>query len=151
MTPLRPAAVAVHDHGHVLGQAFDVEFREKVVFLAIGRLQKLADFHRECSACDFVESARKARKRAKRKIGAPDTPVGQSSIAIHVTQPRERHRRRRLRACPPGNSPAGTTGPYDTAFYNLSRHFLVPLPEAFTVAKAIDPQTVALPAKPEEQ
>ena len=35
---LRPAAVAVHDDGEVLGQALQVQFIEKLRFVAVGRL-----------------------------------------------------------------------------------------------------------------
>ena len=38
MAPLRPPAVAVHDDGHVIGQAFRVELCEKFRFLAVGGL-----------------------------------------------------------------------------------------------------------------
>ena len=42
---LRPAAVAVHDDGEVLGQALQVNFIEKLRFGAVGGFEKFAGFH----------------------------------------------------------------------------------------------------------
>jgi hypothetical protein len=46
MAALRPPAIAVHDDGEVLRKAFEIQFSEKLRFLAIGRFKKFAGFHR---------------------------------------------------------------------------------------------------------
>ena len=45
MTALRPAAVAVHDDGEVLGEALEIKFIEKLRFFAVGGFEKFAGFH----------------------------------------------------------------------------------------------------------
>ena len=47
MAVLRPASVAIHDDGEVLGKAFGVDLFEKRRILTVGRLQELASFHRQ--------------------------------------------------------------------------------------------------------
>ena len=60
MTPLRPAAVSIHDDGEVPRQALQIEFLDKFRFFAVRVLQKFVffSFHRP-----WLKTARHTRNR----------------------------------------------------------------------------------------
>ena len=55
MAALRPAAVAVHDDGEVLGESLEIKFIEKLRFFAVGGFEKFAAFTQFRSGTDSEE------------------------------------------------------------------------------------------------
>jgi hypothetical protein len=45
MTPLRPAAVSIHDHGDVLRETVGVQIKEQPLFLEVRGFERFGYFH----------------------------------------------------------------------------------------------------------
>jgi hypothetical protein len=56
MPPLRPTAVAVHDHSNVLGQAATIELAQQASFFLVCGFQAFRDLH------DSLSGAPQARR-----------------------------------------------------------------------------------------
>src|SRR6267143_5076666 len=73
VTPLRPAPIAVHDYGYVLGKLVGVKLREQTLFLNAGWFERVRYFHAINPANPIFWRAPRGARTPKRKEGGMRT------------------------------------------------------------------------------